>query len=306
MVKVIKVQDSLALKTKARLTTFEWEYPRFIHAEIMTHRVLGRNAGSSRAIPTMSAIELATEQMVIPDFAANKPGMQPGEILSGDALFQAREIWQDAAYCCIRASKMLHELKVHKQWANRMLEWFSPIKIVATATEWDNFLWLRNDAEAQTEFEQLANQVEHLLNTETPDLVPLSGAHVPYVDRVIDGKHVRYFVDGTEINREQAMLISASVCGQMSYRKADRSLEKALDMRSKFMEGRRVHASPFEHQGISTERHMSRMPAIYDRGVTHFDRKGNWHSGNLKGWIQHRHLIKGNTCTNLKAARLSE
>ena len=27
-----------------RLTTFELEYPRFIHAEMMTHRVFSRNA----------------------------------------------------------------------------------------------------------------------------------------------------------------------------------------------------------------------------------------------------------------------
>ena len=34
-----------------RITTFELEYPRFIHAEFMTHRLFSRNASSSRAVP---------------------------------------------------------------------------------------------------------------------------------------------------------------------------------------------------------------------------------------------------------------
>jgi hypothetical protein len=40
-----------------RLTTFQLIYPRFIHAEVMTHRVFSRNASSSRAIPTSKMLE---------------------------------------------------------------------------------------------------------------------------------------------------------------------------------------------------------------------------------------------------------
>jgi thymidylate synthase ThyX len=32
------------------IITWELEYPRFIHAEFMTHRLFSRNAASSRAI----------------------------------------------------------------------------------------------------------------------------------------------------------------------------------------------------------------------------------------------------------------
>lgn len=31
-----------------RISTFELTYPRYIHAEVMTHRVFNRNASSSR------------------------------------------------------------------------------------------------------------------------------------------------------------------------------------------------------------------------------------------------------------------
>jgi thymidylate synthase ThyX len=306
MVLVDLIQDSYSASTDSRISSFQWEYPRFIHGEIMTHRVLGRNAGSSRAMPTFSAIEVATEHMVIPNFARNKAGMQPGGQLSHADNLRAREIWKNAAFSCTEAAKELNELKVHKQWANRMLEWFSPIRIVATATEWDNFLWLRNDTEAQLEFEMLADRVEHALAVSSPDVIPLGHAHTPYVDRKVHATGVDYSVGGLELTMVQAMKVSASVCGQMSYRKADDSVVKADDMYEKFMNGRRVHASPFEHQAICTGKTMGKVPVHLDRGVTHFDRKNNWWSGNLKGWVQFRHLIPNNTCTDLTAARKSE
>jgi thymidylate synthase ThyX len=40
-----------------RLTTFEIEYPRFIHSEVMTHRNLSKNSSSSRAIPVSKMLE---------------------------------------------------------------------------------------------------------------------------------------------------------------------------------------------------------------------------------------------------------
>jgi radical SAM superfamily enzyme with C-terminal helix-hairpin-helix motif len=50
------VADSLA-PCGARLTTFVVTYPRFILAEVNTHRALSRNSASSRAIPVEKMIE---------------------------------------------------------------------------------------------------------------------------------------------------------------------------------------------------------------------------------------------------------
>ena len=295
MINSTLVAFSESEQTGQKLASFEWEYPRLIHAEVLTHRVFSRNAGSSRAIPTASAIELAQDKMYVPKFRHNQSGMQPGEALAEDLQAQAEEVWKICAGHCITAAEALKELKVHKQWANRMLEWFSPIKIVVTSTEWDNFLWLRNDEEAQDEVEILAKQTEKLLLESEPLLVPHDGLHVPYVERrIVDGK-LRYFNNGTEIDPVEALQISASVCAQMSYRKADDSLNKALCLEEIFMNGRRVHASPWEHQGIVT-----------DEGVTHRDTQGRWWSGNFCGWSQYRHLIPNNTCTDLGMARMKE
>ena len=57
--------------------TLELKYPRFIHAEFMTHRVFSRNASSSRAIPTDKLLKQIAEYPAMPiHWGKNQPGMQ--------------------------------------------------------------------------------------------------------------------------------------------------------------------------------------------------------------------------------------
>ena len=59
------------------IITFELEYPRIIHSELMTHRLFSRNAASSRAIPVKTLIEMVRQDPAMPvRFGANQPGMQ--------------------------------------------------------------------------------------------------------------------------------------------------------------------------------------------------------------------------------------
>ena len=44
-------RDSVNVATGQRITTFVVTYPRFVHSELLTHRVFSRNSASSRAIP---------------------------------------------------------------------------------------------------------------------------------------------------------------------------------------------------------------------------------------------------------------
>ena len=57
-----------------RITTVELEYPRFIHSEVMTHRMFSRNAASSRAIPFAAMQEQLTARPV--RFGEANAGMQ--------------------------------------------------------------------------------------------------------------------------------------------------------------------------------------------------------------------------------------
>lgn len=128
-----------------RLQTMQLYYPRVIHSQVLTHRAFSRNASSSRAIPTSKLISLATDDMYEPvRYGKNQGGMQASdECLVEADLDEARSIWYDMADYCAQGVKRLNELKLHKQWANRPLEWFSHISVVVSATEWRNFYDLR-------------------------------------------------------------------------------------------------------------------------------------------------------------------
>lgn len=70
------VADSIAPNGK-RITTFELEYPRLIHSELLTHRALSRNAASSRAIPAIAMIKSVWSNPAEPvHWGMNQSGMQ--------------------------------------------------------------------------------------------------------------------------------------------------------------------------------------------------------------------------------------
>jgi thymidylate synthase ThyX len=72
-----KVLADSTSPTGKRIVTFELTYPRYIHAEFMTHRVFSRNAASSRAIPFKKLLQRVQEDPAIPiHWGKNEPGMQ--------------------------------------------------------------------------------------------------------------------------------------------------------------------------------------------------------------------------------------
>ena len=67
-----------------RLTTWELTYPRFVHAELMTHRLFSRNSASSRAIPTKKLMQQIRNNPAMPVWwGKNQAGMQAREELTG-------------------------------------------------------------------------------------------------------------------------------------------------------------------------------------------------------------------------------
>ena len=70
------VADSINIQGN-RITTFELEYHRFIHSELMTHRLFSRNAMSSRAVPVNKMIEQVRNNPATPiHWGKNQSGMQ--------------------------------------------------------------------------------------------------------------------------------------------------------------------------------------------------------------------------------------
>jgi len=130
------IEDSVAESNGVRLTTLQLQYPRFIHAEFMTHRVFSRNASSSRAIPVAKVIEQVRTDPAMPiHWGKNQPGMQANEELQGDERAQAIRQWKLAAERAADCANIMNTLGVHKQVANRLLEPFQYMHVIVTATE---------------------------------------------------------------------------------------------------------------------------------------------------------------------------
>lgn len=288
------------------IVTFELEYQRFIHSELMTHRLFSRNAASSRAIPVKTVIDQVKNNPAMPiHWGANQSGMQAKSQLSKALQISAEWLWRQAAGVAARIAGDMEKVGLHKQATNRILEPFQTMKTVMTATCMDNFFWLRNHEDAQPEIKRLAELMWEALQASTPNELQPGDWHVPYYN---DGAWIHSHnlevspviaVDRFGHTLENALAISSSCCAQVSYRKLDDTLEKALMVYARLVESEPVHASPFEHQATPIE---EQQRTIYDvkeswpNGVTHMDRAGNLWSGNLIGWVQHRQLIPNNVC----------
>lgn len=305
------VADSVSPEGK-RITTYALEYPRFIHSEFMTHRMFSRNAASSRAIPVAKVIELVENSPAMPiHWGKNQAGMQAKEELVGEEKEIVQNYWELASENSVVVAELMGENGAHKQIVNRILEPFQMIRVVCTATEYDNFFYLRYHADAQPEISELARVMWEARELSQPELLQPGEWHVPFVHTERHGGTGErlYFLPNeggnvlweNSITLEEALKVSASCSAQVSYRKADTSLEKALDIYNKLVTMKPVHASPFEH--CATPIDYREYDSYSDgedwpAGITHKDRAGYPWSGNLKGWIQHRQLIPDNVCWN--------
>jgi len=331
----MKIEAKIIAHSKSSVTgkeiiTWELTYPRFIHSEFMTHRAFSRNAASSRAIPVARMLEMVREHPAMPvRFGANQAGMQdkgvdhdglvyckglvhpeligmPGcptslEEAIAKAHVPADEAWFLAAHNAAEFAGAFADAGYHKQVANRLIESFQWMKTVMTATEDDNWFWLRDHNDADPTIHALASVMWEAKQNSAPVTLTPDDWHMPY----FNGSHGRgcWVKDAETDSLEDALAISSSCCAQVSYRKLDDSLEKAKDIFAKLIESKPCHASPTEHQAKPMRKenwgsNLSSFRQTWEDGITHCDRAGNLWSGNFKGWVQHRQLIPDNVCNN--------
>ncbi len=127
-----------------RITTYLLTFPRFILAELNTHRVFSKNSASSRAIPFEKMVEMVETDPFIPiAFQKHHKGMQGNEYLQGEDLENALDRWNDAKNYAIAHAKDLYNTRTTKQLCNRLLEPFMWHTVLLTATEFENFFELR-------------------------------------------------------------------------------------------------------------------------------------------------------------------
>lgn len=281
-----------------RMTTMEIEYPRFILAELNTHRMLSKNSASSRAIPVKTMHNHLLAEPV--HWGANRSGMQADSELEASDKSYAKYLWSQAREY---AKKIALELGavgpsgVHKQITNRVTEPWMMMKTVISGTEWANFYWLRDHRDAQPEIRELAGVMHEVHKANKPRELQAGEWHLPYVDTQRDKCGTLFYRghNGEELTLQDALVVSASCCAQVSYRKTDDTVEKAHRIYDQLIKSEPCHASPVEHQAtpIEYDTMCSYEPETWEAGITHVCANGSLWSGNLQGWIQHRKLIQG-------------
>lgn len=336
------VCDSVSPQEK-RLTTFKLRYPKFIHGEFMTHRVISRNASSSRAIPVKKLIQEVRDDALRAApiwWGKEQKGMQALEELTDqyyadggeDVSLHARYIewnsihdqlcfapprqaaqmlWKAAALRAADCAEQMERIGAHKQIVNRLLEPFSHINVVATATEWDNFFGLRLHKDAMPEMRALAIAMWEARKASTPKLLKPGKWHLPFVsDAEFDQRErifyafVRDLVKNPEPETltylEVWLKVSVARCARVSYESFETgkrsTVEEDLKLYEKLLGTAAVehaapagpiHASPAEHQATPDElgkRYDNYGKPLWEHPHEH---------GNFVGFRQFRKMLVG-------------
>ena len=242
-----------------RITSFEVEFPRFILAEVNTHRVIAKSASSSRAIPAAKHFDRIANDPFIPSPnipLKAKKGMQAEELLSAEDYDAFALIWLRARNDALHAAQSI-SATVHKQHANRLLEPFMYQRDILTATEWDNFFRLRVSTEAQPEFHELAYKMREAYIASTPsegllerDMIAPQHSdtyHLPYICPVDDENIL------TTLDLDSIKKISAARCARVSYKSNQTGLRSnpQEDIRLADDLIRAGHMSPFDHAAVA-------------------------------------------------------
>lgn len=270
------LKDSIAPCGK-RLVTWELTYPRFVHAELMTHRLFSRNSASSRAIPVEKLMARIQEDPALPKWwGRNQAGMQAREELPPDLRLQAEELWLKARDLMLDVAGQLGALGLHKQLANRLIEPWMFITVIVSATEFDNWFHLRTHKDAQPEIAWVAKSMWEQYREHEPTPLVAGSWHLPLIDgedRIEAAKRLGRDESSPEV---VGLLKKVAVgrCARVSYLTHDgkRDLDKDVELHDRLCSGPATgepgHWSPFEHVAM----------ALAEPGG----------SGNFIGWFQYR------------------
>jgi hypothetical protein len=264
------------------IMTVELRIPKFCQAELKTHGLIRGNATSSRAIPVHKQIDNLRKSPVLPKFGKDRPGMVSTTPLNEEEQVAANAAWLDHLSASVNVVEYLRDtLKIHKQWASRLLEpwmWSTNI-LTSTITGWSHFFNLRTAEDAQPDFRKVVRRLfntwletsEHGIEsvfdqekTKTP------GWSMPYI-LASDVSALKYMfpnlesLSPMESRRQLSELlcrISAARCARGSYANhgtGEIDVEKDLALANQLLEN--GHLTPFEHQVTPLSR--SYHPTVY-------------------------------------------
>jgi thymidylate synthase ThyX len=255
--------DSLA-PCGQRLTTWELRYPRFIHSELMTHRLFSRNSASSRAIPIDKLIAQVETDPALPVWwGKNQAGMQAPEELQGEARETAIRAWLGARDAAVQQARQLQALGLHKQLVNRVIEPWMFITVLVSATEFGNWYHLRRHRDAQPEIKWVADAMWEQQGRSSPTPLAAGAWHTPLLG----------FPGDEQLGPEERLKVAVGRCARVSYLTHTGQRDIAADLALHDRLAASGHWSPFEHVAAALT-------------------TPDW-SGNFCGWSQYRKTCRG-------------
>lgn len=308
------------------IITFLRDYPRIVHAEDLKHRMFSNSAASSRAIPFNKMVQQLEGIPV--RFGKNTSGMQDAGVhdanVEGDTWDTSSELdvteklspeeaWYRAREDAIKWSERFNKAGFHKQVSGRLTEPFQMIRVLTTATELDNYYWLRDDVAADPTIREVARCMREAHKQSVPQMLKAGQWHLPFVDVIyresVSGETKQLFFEDSGsmdvLDLQDAIKVSCARSAATSFRNTDYGLEKSLQVYDRLINGDKVHAGALEHcatpmkstegspmaiSGIGVMNHRFN-PRTWQGGISHVDKNGNLWSGNFQGWVQYRKLV---------------
>jgi len=206
-------------------------------------------------------IQRVMEDPVIPiRWGAKQKGMVNGQDLNSTIRDWCEILWLQARNDAVQSAQALVGHGLHKTIPNRLLEPWTWITVIVSATEWGNFFTLRTAPDAEDHMRHLAVMMKEAYDGHEPALLGPGEWHIPMATR---------WEGGSTFND---LRLSTARCGRVSYLTHDgtRDVTKDYTLHDDLLRDR--HLSPFEHAAQAD----------------HFPIRYN----NFVGWRQYRWFIE--------------
>lgn len=296
----VKVEKDSITQGGHRLVSMVITLPRVVLAEIVTHRLssetwndgsvcertatpdISKNSASSRAIPFERMVGKVKEDPYMPMWSLQQKGMQGIGMTDEQIIQSANYEWLACRDDNIASARKLHDLGIHKQDCNRLLEPWQWVTQIVTSSNWDNFFALRCHEKAFPPFRKLARMMYLAMLKSTPKPLEFGEWHLPFVEYPFSWMSWTWPMMANEL--PDYIKYSAARCAWISYENHEKqgTPEAMLRTFDSLFKEAPIHGSPLEHQAT---------PVDLLHGICYMN-QNNWRS-NLSGWVQARKLIAG-------------
>lgn len=269
-------------------------YPRYIHGELMTHRVFSRNSASSRAIPIKKMIGDIQDDPASPTvWGKAQPGMQSFQFIDSNDLGEADYVWNKARDLMIGSVRELDKLQVHKQFANRLIEPWMHITVLVTATDWGNFFNLRAHPDAAPDFQELSFRLLHQYMQSVPQKLDWGEWHIVFEDQMPE----------SVTSTEDKIRIATARAARLSYMTFEGEIDPQKDIALHDSLIANGHLSPTEHCACAEHSRpkmwddhfkavLLQHPDVLPEAVAMMEHFVKRDQGNFNGWTQYRKLLQ--------------